>query len=150
MSDSTNQTTPETGEKAGWWGRLAGGLKRTSSSIGTALDNLLTGREHLRLQCALHGIPRAERKARAQELLELLKRADAFRRPGRFAELLEVARLAGGIDGPRLERAHQAAAAVNAGEIASRASLPSEIPDLIDQARLRAISDQLADQPDQK
>ena len=27
-----------------------------------ALDNLLTGREHLRLQCALHGISRAERK----------------------------------------------------------------------------------------
>jgi ABC-2 type transport system ATP-binding protein len=35
-----------------------------------ALDNLLTGREHLRLQCALHGISGAERKARAQELLE--------------------------------------------------------------------------------
>ena len=35
-----------------------------------ALDNLLTGREHLRLQCALHGISRAERKIRAQELLE--------------------------------------------------------------------------------
>src|SRR3954447_13390278 len=35
-----------------------------------ALDNLLTGREHLRLQCALHGISRAERKLRAQELLE--------------------------------------------------------------------------------
>src|SRR5678815_3025262 len=29
-----------------------------------ALDNLLTGREHLRLQCALHGISRAERKVR--------------------------------------------------------------------------------------
>src|SRR6186713_677885 len=32
-----------------------------------ALDNLLTGREHLRLQCALHGISRAERKVRSQE-----------------------------------------------------------------------------------
>ena len=31
---------------------------------------MLTGREHLRLQCALHGISRAERKVRAQELLE--------------------------------------------------------------------------------
>ena len=45
------------------------------SAIGAALqeaalDNLLTGREHLRLQCALHGISRAERKVRAQELLE--------------------------------------------------------------------------------
>src|SRR5437764_13928256 len=40
---------------------------RVRSSIGAALqeaalDNLLTGREHLKLQCALHGIPRAERK----------------------------------------------------------------------------------------
>src|ERR671923_1377296 len=35
-----------------------------------ALDLLLTGREHIRLQCALHGIPRRERDARAQELLE--------------------------------------------------------------------------------
>jgi ABC-2 type transport system ATP-binding protein len=35
-----------------------------------ALDLLLTGREHLRLQCALHQIPRRERDVRAQELLE--------------------------------------------------------------------------------
>ncbi|MDX6507760.1 MAG: type transport system ATP-binding protein [Gaiellaceae bacterium] len=34
-----------------------------------ALDPLLTGREHLRLQAALQAIPRAERKARADELL---------------------------------------------------------------------------------
>jgi ABC-2 type transport system ATP-binding protein len=48
---------------------------KVRSSIGAALqeaalDNLLTGREHLNLQCALHGIPRAERRARSQELLE--------------------------------------------------------------------------------
>ena len=35
-----------------------------------ALDPLLTGREHLRLQMALHGVSRAERPARANELLE--------------------------------------------------------------------------------
>jgi ABC-2 type transport system ATP-binding protein len=35
-----------------------------------ALDPLLTGREHLRLQLALHGIPRAERLARTDALLE--------------------------------------------------------------------------------
>jgi ABC-2 type transport system ATP-binding protein len=34
-----------------------------------ALDPFLTGREHLRLQTALHGLPRAERKARTDELL---------------------------------------------------------------------------------
>ncbi|HEU0305228.1 MAG TPA: ATP-binding cassette domain-containing protein [Gaiellaceae bacterium] len=35
-----------------------------------ALDPLLTGREHLRLQTALHGIAKAERKRRSDELLE--------------------------------------------------------------------------------
>ena len=35
-----------------------------------ALDNLLTGRDHLRLQTMLQAIPKAERKARQQELLE--------------------------------------------------------------------------------
>ena len=48
---------------------------RVRESIGAALqeaalDPLLTGREHLRLQIALHGLPRAERRSRAQELLE--------------------------------------------------------------------------------
>jgi ABC-2 type transport system ATP-binding protein len=35
-----------------------------------ALDPLLTGREHLRLQSALQGMPRRERRQRADELLE--------------------------------------------------------------------------------
>jgi ABC-2 type transport system ATP-binding protein len=35
-----------------------------------ALDPLLTGREHLRLQMALHGLPRSERRRRGEELLE--------------------------------------------------------------------------------
>jgi ABC-2 type transport system ATP-binding protein len=35
-----------------------------------ALDPLLTGREHLKLQLALHGIPRAERGKRTDELLK--------------------------------------------------------------------------------
>ncbi len=35
-----------------------------------ALDPLLTGREHLKLQLALHGIPRSERTPRTDELLE--------------------------------------------------------------------------------
>ena len=35
-----------------------------------ALDPLLTGREHLKLQTALHGLPRRERVRRAAELLE--------------------------------------------------------------------------------
>ena len=60
--------------------RVAGHDVRTEgpavrASIGAALqeaalDGLLTGREHLRLQTALHGMPRAERASRAAELLE--------------------------------------------------------------------------------
>jgi ABC-2 type transport system ATP-binding protein len=42
-----------------------------------ALDPLLTGREHLRLQTTLHGLPKAERARRAGELLERVGLADA-------------------------------------------------------------------------
>ena len=42
-----------------------------------ALDPLLTGRDHLRLQSTLQGIPRAERKGRAAELLERVGLAQA-------------------------------------------------------------------------
>jgi ABC-2 type transport system ATP-binding protein len=48
---------------------------RVRASIGAALqeaalDPLLTGREHMRLQTALHGLPKVERAERGQELLE--------------------------------------------------------------------------------
>jgi ABC-2 type transport system ATP-binding protein len=42
-----------------------------------ALDPLLTGREHLRLQAALQALPRAERKPRADELLARVGLNDA-------------------------------------------------------------------------
>ena len=42
-----------------------------------ALDPLLTGREHLRLQVALQALPREERKPRADELLERVGLAEA-------------------------------------------------------------------------
>jgi fused signal recognition particle receptor len=48
MSDSTsgdaNDNTDEAAEKGGWWRRLAGGLKRTSSALGTALSDLVAKR----------------------------------------------------------------------------------------------------------
>jgi ABC-2 type transport system ATP-binding protein len=48
---------------------------RVRTAIGAALqeaalDPLLTGREHMRLQTALHGIAKGEREARGNELLE--------------------------------------------------------------------------------
>ena len=42
-----------------------------------ALDQFLTGRDHLRLQGALHGLPRAERKKRSAELLERVGLSEA-------------------------------------------------------------------------
>jgi len=42
MNDSV-----ETVDKKGWWGRLAGGLKRTSSALGNSLDNLLNNKQPL-------------------------------------------------------------------------------------------------------
>jgi ABC-2 type transport system ATP-binding protein len=42
-----------------------------------ALDPFLTGREHMRLQTALHGLPKDERKRRGDELLERVGLMDA-------------------------------------------------------------------------
>ena len=78
------------------------------------------------------------------QVLQILKTADAFRRPDRFAQLLEVARLAQpGFDPALLERALQAAAAVDAGAIARGASAPAAVSALVDRARERAISEAL-------
>src|SRR5215218_5951932 len=55
---------------------------RVREAIGAALqeaalDPLLTGREHLRLQTTLHGLPKRERARRGAELLERVGLADA-------------------------------------------------------------------------
>ena len=71
-----------------------------------------------------------------QELLDVLKRTDAFRRPERFKDLLEALP----IDGARLEKALAAAAEVDAGAIAAHAASPQETARLIDEARLQAIA----------
>jgi tRNA nucleotidyltransferase (CCA-adding enzyme) len=79
------------------------------------------------------------KKSTPEVLLGVLKGADAFRRPERFAELLEAARLAEpGIDTARVERARAAAAAVDAGAIAASAQ-GADIGRLVDEARLKAI-----------
>jgi tRNA nucleotidyltransferase (CCA-adding enzyme) len=79
--------------------------------------------------------------AQPGEILNLFKLADAFRRPERFGAFLEVARLARpGFNSEKIERALKAAAAVDAGEIARRASAPAAISALLDQAREQAIA----------
>ena len=98
-------------------------------------------RELARLACRNRVALRASRLASPQALLELLKRTDAFRRPERFQDLLAVARRDVPIvDTSRLERALTAAAAVDAGAIAAKASSPQEIARLIDEARADAIA----------
>jgi tRNA nucleotidyltransferase (CCA-adding enzyme) len=75
------------------------------------------------------------------QLLNLLKRADAFRRPERFARLLEAAGLAiPGFGREVPEKALAAALEVDAGEIARRAPAPAEIAVLLDRAREEAIA----------
>ncbi len=96
-------------------------------------------RELALLACRNRERLRGARDASPAALLELLKAADAFRRPERFAELLEVARLIENLETGRLQRAVRAAAAVDAGAIAKK-SAPGEIPRLIDQARVEAIA----------
>ena len=98
-------------------------------------------RELALLACRNRLALRASPLATPEALLELLKRADAFRRPGRFGELLEVARRDTPIvDTTRLERAHAAAAAVDAGAIAAAAPTPADIARLIDERRIEAIA----------
>jgi tRNA nucleotidyltransferase (CCA-adding enzyme) len=98
-------------------------------------------RELALLACRNRMALRASRIATPRALLELLKRADAFRRPARFAELLEVARRDVPIvDTARLERAHEAARAVDAGAVAAAAPAPPDIPRLIDERRIEAIA----------
>jgi tRNA nucleotidyltransferase (CCA-adding enzyme) len=98
-------------------------------------------RELALLACRNRVALRASRLATPQALLELLKRSDAFRRPARFEELLEVARRDMPIvDTARLERARDAAAAVDAGAIAAQASSPGDIARLIDERRVEAIA----------
>src|SRR5204863_6451353 len=42
-----------------------------------SLDPVLTGREHMRLQTGLNGLPRAQRASRGEELLERVGLSDA-------------------------------------------------------------------------
>jgi ABC-2 type transport system ATP-binding protein len=70
---------------------IAGEGGRVRGAIGAALqeaalDPLLSGREHMRLQTALHGLPRAERTERSDELLARVGLSEAAdRRVGEYS-----------------------------------------------------------------
>ena len=101
-------------------------------------------RELALLACRNRVALRAARLATPGALLQLLKRTDALRRPERFEQLMETARLAAlDVDTQKLMRALAAAAAVDAGAVAAKASSAAEIPRLIHEARERAIAREL-------
>jgi tRNA nucleotidyltransferase (CCA-adding enzyme) len=91
---------------------------------------------------------------RANTIVKLLERCDAFRKPARFTQMLlatecdSCGREGNGVsfrDKPfpqlaHLEKALAAARAVNAGEIAQRsAGNPQRIPEMVHRARVGAV-----------
>ena len=120
--------------------RLAWPLEE--AQVNALCDRLRAPNEVRELALAVSRSKKKLEKSTPEGLLDLFKATDAFRRPERFAELLEVARLADpGVDKARIERALRAAAAVNGGAIAAKASSPDQIPKLLDEARLKAIAE---------
>jgi len=91
--------------------------------------------------CRCKGRILAARSASARELLDLLKSADALRRPERFSALLRTARLAQpGLSTTRVAAAGAAASAVDAGAVARRAPDAARIAESVDAAREQAIA----------
>ena len=83
----------------------------------------------------------AAESASPPEILDLLKRADAFRRPERFGALLRAAELSDpNVSTVRVGVAASAAGAVDAGEIARGTPDSTRIPAMLDAARERAIA----------
>jgi tRNA nucleotidyltransferase (CCA-adding enzyme) len=118
---------------------------------------VLAAREHGNVHRAL--------ELRCNTIVKLFERSDAFRKPARFLQLLQVAECdARGREGagvsfrdtplPQryyLERALAAARGINAGEIAQACGdQPARIPDMVREARVRAVRAALArpDEPD--
>ena len=97
----------------------------------------------LALLAARHGNALADgAELGAEELMQVLDAADAWRRPDRLRELIEAA--LAGIEGSeaarkRLQRAHKAALAVDAGAVARTQKTPDGIKAAVAQTRLAAI-----------
>ena len=100
----------------------------TEAGIQALCDRLRVPNEERELALLASRLRGSQGASTPGELLEFLKRADAFRRPERFRALLQAATLAQpGLDTARIGRALEAAAAVDAGALARRASAPAVI-----------------------
>jgi tRNA nucleotidyltransferase (CCA-adding enzyme) len=74
-------------------------------------------------------------------IVDVLERADAFRRPERFEVLLQAFEVAYGKSADRFRSALRAAAEIDAGALASlHRNDPAEIPRAVRQARVVAVS----------
>ena len=113
---------------------------------------LMTAREHGNVSRAL--------ELRANTIVTLFERCDAFRKPERFAQMLLAAecdargrgdeghamRFREYPQGPQLLRALAAARGVNAGEVAGRyAENKEKIPEAVHAARVGAVKEALGD-----
>jgi len=109
------------------------------AAIGKLCDRLRAPNEERELAVAAARCRELLGASEAQALLELFKRADAIRRPERFAQLLQAARLAEPArDCSRVEKALAAAMAVDAGAIAQASS--ADIGARVEAARAAAIA----------
>ena len=76
-----------------------------------------------------------------KEFLDLFRRADAYRRPERFSQFIQTARLSQpALRTEGIDKALAAAISVDAAAIASKAGSTAEIPGLLDNAREQAIA----------
>lgn len=76
----------------------------------------------------------------AEELLSVLERSDAWRRPSRVTDLIACATaLAPGVDQSSLTHALEAARSIDAGAIAIGCASPADIPAALRVARLNAV-----------
>ena len=101
------------------------------------------------LAARYHGDVHRAKELRADTIVKLFQSADAWRRPERFAQLLQAcacdARGRGGHENDAYSQADyllnalQAAQAVDAGEIARQCADKSQIPERVRQARVAAV-----------
>jgi tRNA nucleotidyltransferase (CCA-adding enzyme) len=117
--------------------------KLSEAEVKSLCDRLKVPNEERELAVLASRVKELLDADRPGALLDLLKRADAFRRPERFALLLEAAKSAlPGFNPQKIQNALEAATAVDAGAIAAKASSPAEIPALLDREREQAIQRQ--------
>ncbi|HOX90333.1 MAG TPA: hypothetical protein PLN55_12040, partial [Burkholderiaceae bacterium] len=93
-----------------------------------------------RLLAELRGALGTEREPEAR--VRLFERADLFRRPERFEDLLRAWEVLAQADAAPWRRAAAAARSVDAGQVAAQAASPAAIPQAVHAARVAAVAAQ--------